>query len=54
MFSNNAALKLLIAEKADVDASDFMGLVPLASAGLGGNPEGIKILIASGSNPYHK
>ncbi|CAE8720488.1 unnamed protein product [Polarella glacialis] len=54
MFSNNAALKLLIAEKADVDASDCKGRVPLVSAGTGGNPEGIKILIASGSNPYHK
>ncbi|CAE8720241.1 unnamed protein product [Polarella glacialis] len=54
MFSNNAALKLLIAEKADVDASDCMGRVPLLSAGSGGNPEGIKIRIASGSNPYHK
>ncbi|CAE8744064.1 unnamed protein product, partial [Polarella glacialis] len=54
MFSNNTAMKLLIAEKADLDASDSFGVGALTMAGYGGNCEGIKILMDSSCNPELK
>ncbi|CAE8595481.1 unnamed protein product [Polarella glacialis] len=54
MFSNNTAMKLVIAEKADLDASDCIGARALTMAGVGSNSEGIKILMNSGCNPALK
>ncbi|CAE8692616.1 unnamed protein product [Polarella glacialis] len=54
MFSNNTAMKLLIAEKADLDASDCIGVRALSAAGHGLNCEGIKILMESRCNPELK
>ncbi|CAE8592845.1 unnamed protein product [Polarella glacialis] len=51
MFSNNTAMKLLIAEKAGLDASDCIGGSALSMAGIGGNCEGIRILMDSRCNP---
>lgn len=45
LYENNEALKLLIAEKAQVNIRDKVGTSPLTRAAVGDNVEGIRILL---------
>lgn len=51
-FSNNVALRLLMAHGADVNLRDSLGCTVVHRAGVGNNSEGLRILMEAGCNPH--